>query len=475
MQILKRNRKTKIVATIGPVSENQPTIDKLFEAGVDVFRLNFSHGSHDEHRERVRMVREAEKKFGRPVAIFADMQGPKLRLGTFVGGKINVEKGMRLMLDSNPEPGNEKRVHLPHPEIMEVLEVGSEILVDDGNAQLRVVSKGKDFVEVEVVAGKTLKDKKGVNLPDVLLKRSIITEKDRKDLAAAVTMDIDWISLSFVQRPEDITEAREIMGKTDKQIIAKIEKPSAVELIEGIVALTDAVMIARGDLGVEVPPEKVPNMQKRIIKVCRAAGKPVIVATQMMESMITSPRPTRAEVTDVATAIYDGTDAVMLSGETANGDYPSEAVAMMDKIAQDVEKNEMYREVRENEKLVLEGNSSDAIASAAAKTADVVGAKVIVVHTTSGSTAIRVARQRPTVPVLCMSEDYKVVRRMQMSYGINAVLVDGIKNFDNVIAKASELVKEKDMAKKGDLIVITAGLPIGTIGSTNILHTTEVK
>jgi len=477
MSILKRNRKTKIVSTIGPVSENQKTIDELFQAGADVFRLNFSHGTHEEHAERVRMIREAEKKFGRPVTIFADMQGPKLRLGVFANDKIEVSKGHKIILDSDPTPGDEKRVCLPHPEILEVLEVGANVLVDDGNTELVVTAKdpANQWVECEVVAGKWLKTKKGVNLPSVLIKRSIITEKDRKDLVAACKMDLDWIGLSFVQRPEDITEARQIMGDNGKKIIAKIEKPSAVELFDEIVKLTDAVMVARGDLGVEIPPEKVPSVQKRIINVCRAEGKPVIVATQMLDSMIGAPRPTRAEVTDVATAVYDGTDAIMLSGETAFGDYPIEAVTIMDKIAQDAEKNEIYKTVRAADQLPMQPTSSDAIAAAAVKVADNVGAKVIVAHTTSGSTALRIARTRPGTPVLCLTSDKIVARRLQLSFGINAVYVEGLKNFEDIVAKAQELVKEKEMAKAGDTMVISAGYPVGVVGSTNILHTVEVK
>ena len=475
MSILKRNRKTKIVSTIGPISENQETIDALFQAGADVFRLNFSHGTHDEHAERVRMIREAEKKFDRPVTIFADMQGPKLRLGVFENEKIEVSKGHKIKLDSDPTAGNESRVCLPHPEIIEVLEVGADILVDDGNTELKVIAKGDDWVECEVVAGKWLKDKKGVNLPSVLLKKSVITEKDRKDLAAATKMDIDWIGLSFVQRPEDITEAREIIGDAGQQIIAKIEKPSAVENFDEIVKLTDAVMIARGDLGVEIPPEQVPSVQKRIISVCRAEGKPVIVATQMLDSMIGSPRPTRAEVTDVATAVYDGTDAVMLSGETAFGDYPVESVTIMDKIARDAETNEIYQTVRASDMLPLEPSSSDAIAFAAENVAEVVEAKVIVVHTTSGATAARVARVRPDTPILCLTEDKIVARRLQLSYGVNAIHVEGVKSFEDVVAKANELVKAKDMATTGDKVVITGGFPVGAAGSTNILHTMEVK
>ncbi|MFH1157568.1 MAG: pyruvate kinase [Pseudomonadota bacterium] len=474
MPSLKRNRKTKIIATLGPASSTREMIGSLFDAGVDVFRLNFSHGTHDDHRKRLRIIREMEKEANRPIGVFADLQGPKLRLGVFKNGKISIEKGMRIILDSNSEQGDERRVCLPHPEILEALREGSDILLDDGKVHLRVVGKGQDFVETEVVAGKRLMDRKGVNLPNVLLKVSSLTEKDRVDLEAALGMGADWIALSFVQRPEDVAEAREIIGDRAK-IIVKIEKPSAIECLQEIVDISDAVMVARGDLGVEIPAEHVPSVQKHIVRVCRQAGKPVIIATQMLESMTSSPRPTRAEASDVATAIYDGTDAVMLSAETASGEYPVEAVAIMDKIAADVEKDPLYRKIMDAEHPDPGKTSPDAITSAASWVAMTLSAAAIVNYTTSGSTTLRTARERPSVPVLCLTESMAVARRLQLSYGVHPVHTKDVQSFGDMVDKACRLALEHNIARKGQRLVITAGVPFGTPGSTNILRVAWVE
>jgi len=474
MKQMKRNRKTKIVATLGPRSSTPEMIRALFETGVDVFRLNFSHGTHDDHAKRVTIIRELEKQANRPIGIFADLQGPKLRLGTFAGGEISIEKGMRITLDSNPAPGNAGRVYLPHPEILEALQPGSDVLLDDGKAHLRVVKKGRDFVETEVIAGKKLMDRKGVNLPNVLLKVSSLTDKDRVDLEAALKMGVDWIALSFVQRPEDVLEARQIIGARAK-IIVKIEKPSAVDKLSEIVAITDAVMLARGDLGVEIPAERVPSIQKHVVRVCRQAGKPVIIATQMLESMISSPRPTRAEASDVATAIYDGTDAVMLSAETATGEYPLEAVSIMDKIAVDVERDSLYRKIMDAEHPDPEKNPSDAITAAASWVALTVSAAAIVNYTTSGSTTLRTARERPLVPILCLTESMPVARRLQLSYGVYPVHTVDVNKFSDMVDKACRLALEHGIAGKGQLLVITAGVPFGTPGSTNTLRVAAVE
>ncbi len=471
---LKRNRKTKIVATLGPASSTPQMVRSLFEAGADVFRLNFSHGTHEDHRKRLQIVRALEKELNRPIGVFADMQGPKLRLGTFKAGEINIEKGMRFTLDSNPAAGDEKRVYLPHPEIIEALQIGSDVLLDDGKVHLRVVKKGRDFVETEVIAGKKLMDRKGVNLPNVLLKVSSLTDKDRVDLEAAIGMGADWIALSFVQRPEDVLEARQIIG-TRAKIIVKIEKPSAIESLQAIVDSADAVMLARGDLGVEIPAERVPSIQKHVVRVCRQAGKPVIIATQMLESMISSPRPTRAEASDVATAIYDGTDAVMLSAETASGEYPLEAVSIMDKIAADVEKDSLYRKIMDAEHPDPEKTSPDAITSAASWVAATVSAAAIVNYTTSGSTTLRTVRERPSVPVLCLTENLAVARRLQLSYSVYPVHTKDIDNFADMVKKACALALENGLAQKGQKIVITAGVPFGTIGATNILRVAVVE
>jgi pyruvate kinase len=474
MSSLKRSRKTKIVATLGPASSSPEMIRALFDAGVDVFRLNFSHGAHVDHEKRIKIIHALEKETGRPIGVFADLQGPKLRLGTFEKGEIDIHKGMKITLDSNPASGNEKRVHLPHPEIIEALQVNSDVLLDDGKVHLRVIKKGKDFVETEVIAGKKLMDRKGVNLPDVLLKVSSLTEKDRIDLEAAMTMGADWIALSFVQRPEDVTEARKIVAGRAK-IIVKIEKPSAVEHLLEIVELSDAVMLARGDLGVEIPAERVPSVQKHVVRVCRQAGKPVIIATQMLESMISSPRPTRAEASDVATAIYDGTDAVMLSAETASGEYPVEAVSIMDKIAADVEKDFLYRKIMDAEHPDPEKTSPDAITAAASSIAMTISAAAIVNYTTSGSTTLRTARERPSVPILCLTESLPVARRLQLSFGVYPVHTKDVDNFGDMVKKACRLALEHGIALKDQKLVITAGVPFGTPGSTNILRVAVVE
>lgn len=474
MSLLKYYRKTKIIATLGPTSSTREIISNLFKSGVDVFRLNFSHGTHDDHRKLISIIREIEKEVNRPIGVFADLQGPKLRLGTFKNGEISIKKGMRIILDSNPEPGDERRVYLPHPEILEVIQKGSDILLDDGNVHLRVIKKGDDFVETEVIAGKKLMDRKGVNLPNVLLKVSSLTEKDRIDLKVALDMGVDWIALSFVQRPEDIEEARALIG-TRAKIITKIEKPSALERLEEIIDISDAVMVARGDLGVEIPSERVPSVQKHIVKLCRKAGKPVIIATQMLESMTSSPRPTRAEASDVATAIYDGTDAVMLSAETASGEYPIEAVTIMDKIAADVEKDSLYRKIMDAEHPDPGETLPEAITSAAFWVAATLSAAAIVNYTTSGSTTLRTARERPSVPILCLTESIKVARQLQLSYGVHSVHTKDVESFGDMVEKACRIALEQNIAQNDQLLVITAGVPFGTPGSTNILRVACVE
>lgn len=470
----RRSRQTKIVATLGPASSTKETVRALYDAGADVFRLNFSHGAHEDHQKRLDIIREIEKETGRPIGVFADLQGPKLRLGVFKDGAIDIEKGMRLRLDLDPTPGDVARVHLPHPEIIEVLQEGSDVLLDDGKVHLHVVKKGADYVETEVVAGKRLSDRKGVNLPNALLKVSVLTEKDLRDLEAALKMGVDWIALSFVQTAQDVADARKLVGDRAK-IIVKLEKPSAIEGLQAIIDLADAVMLARGDLGVEIPAEKVPAVQKRVVRACRMAGKPVIIATQMLESMITSPRPTRAEASDVATAIYDGTDAIMLSAETASGDYPLEAVAIMDKIAIDVENDELYRKIMDAEHPDPEKNPSDAITRAASMVAGTVSAAAIVNFTMSGSTALRTARERPVMPVVCLTEHTQVARRLQLSYGVYSVYTGDIDNFGDMVKKAVEVSRDHGVAKIGDRIVITAGVPFGTPGATNILRVAWVE
>lgn len=467
----KRSRKTKIVATLGPASSTPEMVKALFEAGADTFRLNFSHGTHEDHQKRLDLVRAVEKETGHPIGVFADLQGPKLRLGVFENGFVDVEKGDRIKLDLDKTPGNKDRVNLPHPEIIEVLDVGSDVLLDDGKVHLHIVDKGPEFVIGEVVAGKKLMDRKGVNLPNAILKVSVLTEKDRKDLEAAIKMGVDWIALSFVQTAADVKEAKELIGDRAK-VIVKLEKPSAIisAELQAIITLSDAVMLARGDLGVEIPSEKVPAVQKKVVRACRLAGKPVIIATQMLESMISSPRPTRAEASDVATAIYDGTDAIMLSAETASGDYPLEAVSIMNKIAIDVENDESYRKIMDAEHPGPESTTGDAITVAACTVAATVNASVIVNFTMSGATALRTARERPQAPILCLTRYEAVARRLQLSYGVYSALTEDIDSFDEMVKKAAQLVAEHRLAATGAAFVITAGVPFGRSGSTNNLR-----
>jgi pyruvate kinase len=467
--MLRRQRQTKIVSTLGPASSSLEMIRALFVAGVDTFRLNFSHGSHEDHGMRYRLVRQVEEEFGRPVGIFADLQGPKLRLGQFEGGFINVSSGHQLWLDSDKTPGGPDRVYLPHPEIITALNVGDPLLVDDGKVQLKVIEKKADAVKVEVVVGQKLMDRKGINIPATLIQMSVLTDKDRKDMAFALDLGVDWIALSFVQRPEDITEARALIGDR-AGIIAKIEKPMAIDSLEGIVALTDAVMLARGDLGVEIPAEQVPVVQKRACQIVRDAGKPLIIATQMLESMINSPTPTRAEASDVATAVFDGADAVMTSAETASGEFPLEAVTFMDKVARTVESSSVYADMMARRHPQTEHTVSNAITTAAYHVAGLIDAKAIATFSTSGQTALRMVRERPNIPVICLSPDQQVVRRLALSFGANPVLVTAMDKFDDLITLARQTVLQHRFAGPGETLVITAGELHGKTGKTNTLR-----
>lgn len=464
-----RRRQTKIVATLGPASDNEEMIGRLLKAGVDVFRLNFSHGTHEDHAARVRMIRKVETESGRPIGIIADLQGPKLRVGKFKDGSITLTPGMVLRLDLDKTEGDGKRVNLPHPEIIATLDPGAFILCDDGKVRMKIVKKGKDFLEAEIVSGTKLSNNKGVNVPGVILPIPALTEKDRKDLIAALDMNVDWIAQSFVQRPEDVAEARKLIdGRA--ALMAKIEKPSAIELFEGILDLVDGIMLARGDLGVEIPAEDVPAVQKKIVRRVRQSGKPIIVATQMLESMIESPAPTRAEASDVATAVYDGTDAVMLSAETAAGKYPIEAVSIMDRICTRVEADDLYRHIMDADHPDAQADASDAITIAACQVAQTLKAACITTYTSSGSTALRTARQRPPMPILCLSHSLRTTRRLMLSYGIHAVFTEDKKTFDEAVATAVQRARDIGLAQKGQRLVMTAGVPFGTPGSTNILR-----
>lgn len=466
---LPARRATKIVATLGPASGTKDKIRILAEAGVDVFRLNFSHGTHEDHGARLNAIRELEVELGRPLAVLADLQGPKLRLGKFETGSIEFAAGHVLRLDLDAAPGTLARVQMPHPEIFAALVAGSTLLLDDGKVRLRVDECSLSHAVCTVMAGSKLSDRKGVNVPDVVLPIPALTAKDRTDLAYALECNVDYIALSFVQKPEDVSEARKLInGKAG--IISKIEKPSAVEHLEQIVELSDALMVARGDLGVEMAPEDVPAIQKQIIRLARAAGKPVIVATQMLESMITAPTPTRAEASDVANAVYDGTDAVMLSAETASGEYPVEAVTIMNRICRRVESDPMYRSIMGAQQLAHESTSSDAITAAARQVAATIGAAAIVTFTTSGSTTLRAARERPDVPILCLTPRMDTVRRVCLAYGVRSHYLPDVNTFAETVEHACQIAGKINLATKGQRLVITAGVPFGTPGSTNVLR-----
>jgi len=466
---MRRQRNAKIVATLGPASSSREVIGALYDSGVDVFRLNFSHGVQEHHRERVDVIRAIESATGRPIGIMADLQGPKLRLGTFADGPVTIAAGDQFRLDLDKTPGDASRAPLPHPEIFQALSVGTELLIDDGKVRLRVGRFGDDFAETSVVVGGKLSDRKGVNVPNAVLPLSALTEKDRSDLSFALDLGVDWIALSFVQRPEDVAEGRKLVaGRAG--ILVKLEKPLAIRHLDEIIELSDAVMVARGDLGVEMPAEDVPPIQKQIIHACREAGKPVIVATQMLESMINAATPTRAEASDVATAIYDGADAVMLSAETAAGSYPLEAVAIMNRIIARVEHDDLYHRAMDMTRPPPEHTSSDAISAAAHQVARTVGAAAIVSYTTSGATALRAARERPDVPILVLTSNLQTARRLALLWGAHCVHTSDVSNFNDMVRKASGIARDEGLAKDGESVVITAGVPFGTPGATNILR-----
>jgi len=471
---LRRRRSAKIVATVGPASAGLERIRALFEAGVDVFRLNFSHGTHDEHRARFAEIRQVESETGRPIGILADLQGPKLRLGNFADGRVEIAAGAHFRLDLDKHPGDQNRAPLPHPEVFEALHPGTELLLDDGKVRLRVVTCGADFADTEVLVGGTLSDHKGVNVPNVVLPISAITDKDRADLSFALSQGADWVALSFVQRPEDVAEGRKLIGNA-AGLLVKLEKPAAINRLDEIIDLADALMVARGDLGVEMPPEDVPSVQKQVIHACRLAGKPVIVATQMLESMITAPTPTRAEASDVATAVYEGADAVMLSAETAVGQYPIEAVTMMDRIARRVQEDPLYFATLDSGRMQPEHTDRDAISAAACQVAETIGAAAIVSFTSSGATAMRAARERPAAPILAVTPHIGTARRLALLWGAHCVHLADIKNFNDMVQKAVRTAHREEIAGPGQRVVITAGVPFGTPGSTNVLRIAWVE
>jgi len=464
-----RGRRAKIIATLGPASREPDVIAELFEAGADVFRLNFSHGSHADHAASVAAIRKIEQDTGRPIAILMDLQGPKLRVGTFQGGKVILQPGANFRLDMNPAPGDGERVCLPHPEIFAALKPGASLLVDDGHLRLKVKSCGADFAETEVIIAGTISDRKGVNVPDVTLSIPALTEKDRADLEFGLSQGVDWVGLSFVQRPEDVAQVRAaVAGRAG--IVSKLEKPSALDHLDAIVDLSDAVMVARGDLGVEMPLEQVPVLQKRIIRSCRKRGKPVIVATQMLDSMIKSPVPTRAEASDVATAVYDGADAVMLSAETAAGLFPVRAVTTMHRIIMQVESDEHYATLMQAGHQETEHSSPAAITAAARQIAHTLEAAAIVTFTTSGSTTLRAAQERPDVPIMCITPSRAAGRRLGLVWGVHAIVGDFIHSVDDIGDVAVKAAVESGIGKDGQPLIITAGMPFGKVGSTNMVR-----
>ncbi|ENO78639.1 pyruvate kinase [Thauera sp. 63] len=470
---MKRERRARILATLGPASSSLESIRALAEAGADVFRLNFSHGSHADHAERLQLIRRVEQELERPIGVLMDLQGPKLRVGRFADGKVTLKAGASFRLDLSPEDGNETRVSLPHPEIFAALERGTELLLDDGKLRLRVESFGPDFAETAVIVGGVLSDRKGVNVPGVVLPISPLTAKDRADLAFGLSLGVDWVALSFVQRPEDIRETRELVGDRT-WIMAKLEKPAAIDQLEPIVALADGIMVARGDLGVELPPQQVPVLQRRIVRAARAAGRPVVVATQMLESMISAPVPTRAEASDVATAVYDGADAVMLSAESASGQYPVEAVSIMHRIICEVEKDPAYREGLEASHSPAAANTPDAICCALRRVADLLEPAATVTYTTSGFSCLRASRERPKAPILALTPHVGTARRLSLVWGVHPVPFEEVHDVAEMVEHAGAAAVRQAFANPGDVVVVIAGIPFGHSGSTNLLHVLRI-
>lgn len=470
---MRRSRNAKIIATLGPSSSSPAMIRSLFDAGVDMFRLNFSHGSHEDHRKRFDAIRAIERDVDRPIGIMMDLQGPKLRVGTFSDGPIELHSGDRFRLDLETIPGDRKRAPLPHPEVFAALTPGIDLLLDDGKLRLEVLECGPDFAETRVKIGGKLSERKGVNVSDVILPLSPLTEKDRHDLKFGLELGVDWVALSFVQRAEDITEARALIGSR-AMIMAKLEKPAAIDNLDAIVALSDGVMVARGDLGVELPAAQVPIIQRRIVRACRREGKPVIVATQMLESMTISPVATRAEASDVATAVYEGSDAVMLSAETASGRYPREAVAMMDSIIRGVEGDVDVQKPR-NETRESGASHADAICSALRLVAQLVSATATIAYTRSGFTSMRAARERPVAPILSLTPMRATARRLTPVWGVHSVVLEHeIADEASMTELACDAALAGDFGKSGDNIVIVAGIPFGASGTTNLLRVVKL-
>lgn len=464
-----RRRNVKIIATLGPASCSVEKVRMLYAAGADVFRLNMSHLDAETLKQYHATVRQVEKEVERPIGILADLQGPKLRIATFENGSVELTNGATFRLDLDRTPGDETRVGLPHPEILEAVDAGAQLLLDDGRIHLRVVEAHNDHVITEVVTGGKLSNKKGVNLPDTLLPVTALTDKDRRDAEQALDLGIDWLALSFIQRPEDVAEARKI-ARGRAAVMAKIEKPLALTHLNEICEIADGMMVARGDLGVELPIEQVPGWQKQITRVCRRAGKPVVVATQMLESMISSPMPTRAEVSDVATAVFEGADAIMLSAESAAGEFPAEAVEMMNRIASQVEGDPTYPGIIYAQQTEPEATGADAISAAAHSVAKTLNAAAIVCWTNSGSTGLRAARERPQLPIIVLTPVEETARRLALVWGVSCVRTADAQDLDDMVDRASQIAFQEGFAQPGQRIVVTAGVPLGTPGATNMLR-----
>ncbi len=471
---MRRRRRTKIVATLGPASSDRAAIAALFAAGADVFRINMSHTPHDRMRELVRTIRTIEQEYGRPIAVLVDLQGPKLRIGTFKDDAIALVPDANFVLDADPTPGDRDRVYLPHPEILTALRPGHTLLLDDGKIRLAVLEASSERAVTRVEVGGKLSARKGVSVPNAVLAFSALTRKDHSDLEAALDAGVDWIALSFVQRPEDIAEAKKI-ARGRAAVMAKMEKPQAVERLSEIIDAADALMVARGDLGVELPVEKVPALQKQMTRAARRAGKPVVVATQMLESMISSPVPTRAEVSDVATAIYEGADAVMLSAESASGQFPVEAVATMDRIAVEVETDTTYRTIIDAQRTEPEATGADAIAAAAREIAETLDLNAVVCWTFSGATALRVARERPRSPIISISPNASAGRKLALAWGVHSVVAEDARDQDDMVDRACRIAFREELAQVGQRIIVVAGVPFRTPGATNMVRIAVVS
>ncbi len=471
---MRRRRNAKIIGTLGPSSNSHETIRALFDAGIDVFRLNFSHGTHEDHARTYGIIREIEVERGRPIGILADLQGPKLRVGTFANKSEMLKPGEKFVLDQDPTPGDATRAPLLHPEIFAALTVGAQLLINDGKIRLKVLEFDEQRAVTEVMVGGEISGNKGVNVPDLYLPISPLTEKDRRDLDYALDLGVDWIAMSFVQRPEDMVELRELVGQR-AAIMAKLEKPSAIEHLSDIVQQSDGIMVARGDLGVEMPQEKVPVVQKQILRCARQEGKPVVVATQMLESMIHSPIPTRAESSDVATAVYDGADAVMLSAETAAGSYPVEAATAMNRIIIEVERDPYHRKMVDVSIPTPGDTVADAISSSLRHVATVMPLAATFTYTESGFSSFRAARERPEAPVIGCTPNRETARKLALVWGVHAVINEVMNSIDEMVSTAIKLTLREGFGEMGEIIAITAGMPFGRTGTTNMLRLTRLK